>query len=129
MIHEVPLFFLSLEPVPVIYLLQEIPYWSEDLIVDGKGGLLPAGLQGWPLKFVLHVANVTGVSPSPAGPPGGCPLHLLHLPNLSFVIEKPNRYCILELRANQSFVCNFYSLPRCQCQIGLIRKIATLKPN
>ena len=31
------------------------------------------GLHGWPFKFVKHVADATGVSPSPAGPPGSCP--------------------------------------------------------
>ena len=33
-----------------------------------------------------------------------CPLQLLHLLNLSFVIGMPNRCCILELRVNQ-FIC------------------------
>ena len=36
----------------------------ENLVEDGYGRLLPAGLQGWPLKFVKHVANATGLSPS-----------------------------------------------------------------
>ena len=29
-----------------------------------------------------------------------------------------NRCCILELRSNQWFVCNFLSVPRCKGQIG-----------
>ena len=44
--------------------------------------------------------------------------HLLHLLNLSFMIGMPNRSCILKLRPNQCFVCNFLSMPRCQCQIA-----------
>ena len=57
-----------------------------------------------------HVADATGVSPSPAGPPGSCPLYLLHLSNLSFMIGMPNRCCILELRTTNvlyatSLVC------------------------
>ena len=47
------------------------------------------------------------MSPSPVGPPDSFPLHLLHLLNLSFVIEMPNRCCILEVRANKYVVCNF----------------------
>ena len=39
---------------------------------------------------VKHIADATGVPPSPAGPPGRCPLHLLHLSNLSFMIGMPN---------------------------------------
>ena len=46
-------------------------------------------------------------TPSPAGPPGCCLLHFLHLFCLSFIIGMPNRSCILKLRRNQCFVCNF----------------------
>ena len=49
---------------------------------------------------------------------GQHPLHLLHLLNLSCMIGMPNRSCILKLRPNQCFVCNFLSMPRCQCQIA-----------
>ena len=41
-----------------------------NLVEIGYGRLLPAGLQGWPLKVVKHIADATGVPPSPAGPPG-----------------------------------------------------------
>ena len=44
-----------------------------NLVEVGKGRWLPVGLHGWPFKFVKHVADATGVSPSPAGPPGSCP--------------------------------------------------------
>ena len=76
------------------------------------------GLQGWSLKFVRHVADATGVSRSPTGPPGSCPLHLLHMSNLSFVIGVPNMCCIPELKLNQSFACNFLRVPRCKGQIA-----------
>ena len=49
------------------------------------------GLQGWPLKLVKHIADATGVPPSPAGPHGCSPLHLLHLSSLSFIIGMPKR--------------------------------------
>ena len=69
----------------------------------------------------IIIVIATCISPSPAGPLGNCPLHLLHLCNLSFVIglaELQNTSCILELRANQCIICNFHRLPRCQCQIA-----------
>ena len=49
-------------------------------------GPLPAGLEGWRLKFVQHIADTSCLSPSPAGPPGNCPSHFLHRLNLSFVM-------------------------------------------
>ena len=57
-------------------------------------------------------AEATCISPSPAGPPSSCPLHLPHLLSLSFVIGMPNNCCIRQLRADQCFVCNFLRLPR-----------------
>ena len=61
--------------------------------------------------------NATCVPPSPAGPPDSCPLRLLYLSNLGFVIGIPNRRCIFDLRANrQCFVCSFLSLPGRQGQ-------------
>ena len=73
----------------------------------------PCGNPGKALEFVKNITDATGVPPSPAGPPG-----LLHLSSLSFIIGMPNRSCILKLRPNQCFVCNFLSMPRCQCQIA-----------
>ena len=90
-----------------------------NLVEEGQGRRLPTGLQGWPLKFVQHIADTTCtcISPSPAGPSGSCTLHLLHQCYLSVMIGMPNRSCILELRSNQCLVCNFLSVPRCQCQV------------
>ena len=59
-----------------------------------------------------HVADATCIPPSLAGSPTSFPLHPLYLLNLKFVIGIPTRCCILELRANQCFVCNFLSMPR-----------------
>ena len=112
-----PLFFLNLKPESDTYLCQET-LTGMNLVEEGLGRLLPAGLQGWPLKFVKHVADATGVSPSPADPPGSCSLYLLQLSNLSLMIEMPNRCCILELWANQCFVFNFLSVPRCKGEIA-----------
>ena len=94
-----------------------------NLVEEGEGRLLPAGLQGWPLKVVKHIADATGVPPSPAGPPGSCPLHLLNMSNLRFMIGMPNRCCNLELRANQCFVCNFLKV----C-LGAKAKLRRRKP-
>ena len=72
--------------------------------------MLPVGLHSssasMSIKLGKHAADATGVSLSPAGPPGSCPLHFLHLTNLSFMIGMTNRCCILKLRANQCFVCS-----------------------
>ena len=74
------------------------------------------GLQGWPFKLLQHITDPTRIPPSPAGPPSSCPLHLLHLFSLNFMIGMPNRCCILQLRANQGFVWNFLCVPRRQGQ-------------
>ena len=49
----------------------------------------------WPLKFIKHLADTTCVSPSPAGPTGGCPLNFLYLINLKSWVRDPNGCCIL----------------------------------
>ena len=74
-----------------------------DVYAQHHGRLLPTGLQGWPLKFVQHIADASCISPSPAGPSGSCPLHLLHLCNLSFMIGMSNRSCILKLKVEPMF--------------------------
>ena len=80
---------------------------------------MPAGLQGWPLKFVLSMSPTLLVRlhllQLPTGPLCSCPLHLLHLSNLSFIMQ--NKCCILELRAYQCFVSNFLRMPMCKGQI------------
>ena len=117
MIHVMSLFFLSLEPGSDTYLYQETQYRSESCRRRLRK-TAPCGSPGMAIKFVKHVVDTTGVSPSPAGPPGRCLLYLLHLSNLSFMIRMPNRCCILELRTNQCFVCIFLSVPRCKGQIA-----------
>ena len=42
--------------------------------------------------------------------PGSSAVHLIYPLNLKFVIGIPNRCCILQLRPNQCFVCNFLSI-------------------
>ena len=76
----------------------------------------PAVIQGWPLEFIQHIIDATLVLPSPAGPPGCCLLHFLHLLCLNVIIGTPNRSCIFKLRTNQCFVCNFLCMPRCKSQ-------------
>ena len=59
-----PLFFADLVPGSDTYLYQETLYRSE----SRKRRLRrTAGLQGWPLKFVQHVADAPCIPPSPAG--------------------------------------------------------------
>ena len=109
-IRELPWYFLCLEPGSDTYLCQETLYLSESC----RGRLMKTtNLQGRPLKFVQHIADTTCISPSPAGPSGSCPLHLLHLCYLSVMTGMPNRSYILKLRSNQCFVCNFLSVPSC----------------
>ena len=100
-----------------IYLYQETLYRSESCKRKLRK-TSPCVLQGWPLEFVQHIVNATPVTPSPAGPPGCCLLHFLHLFCLSFIIGMPNRSCILKLRTNKCFVCNFLCVPRCKSQIA-----------
>ena len=113
----IPLFFLSLEPGSGTGLSQETLYRSESC----KRRLrrtAPFEPPGMPTQFVQHVADATCVSSSPAGTHSSCPLHLLHLLNSSVMIGMPNRCCVLELRANQCFVCNFLGVPMYQVRIA-----------
>ena len=61
-----------------------------NLVKEKQGGLVPTGLKRWPFKLIKHFADATGVSPSPAGPAGCCPLNFLNLINLKFRVRAPN---------------------------------------
>ena len=88
-----------------------------NLVEEKQKGLIPQGLQSWPLQLIEHLINTASVTPPPAGS-GGChPMYLLHLLNLSFTIWVPNRCCILQFRLYQSFVCNLLSTPRWESQV------------
>ena len=50
-----------------------------NLVEEKQRGLIPPGLQSWPLQLIEHLANTTSVAPPPAGPAGCRPLYLLHL--------------------------------------------------
>ena len=58
-----------------------------NLVKEKQGGLVPTGLKRWPIKLIKHFADATGVSPSPAGPAGCCPLNFLNLINLKFQVR------------------------------------------
>ena len=88
-----------------------------NLVEEKQRGLIPSGLQSWPLQPIEHFSNTTSVAPPPAAPAGCRPLYLLHLLDLSFTIRAPNGGCILQFRAYQNFVCNLFSTPRCECQV------------
>ena len=117
--HKMSLFFADLVPGSDTYLYQETLYQSESC----KRRLrrtAPCGPPGMATQVrpACRRRYLTCIPPSPAGPPSSCPLHLLYLLNLKFVIGIPNRCCILELRTNQCFVCNFLSMPRCHGYIA-----------
>ena len=88
-----------------------------NLMEEKQRGLIPPGLQSWPLQLIEHLANSTSVGPPPASPAGYRPLYLLHLLNLSFSTRAPNGCCILQFREYQSFVCNLLSTPRCESEV------------
>ena len=51
----------------------------KNLVAEKQRGLIPPGLQSWPLQLIEHLNNTTSVVPPPAGPVGCRPLYLLHL--------------------------------------------------
>ena len=67
----------------------------------------PADLQGWPLKFVQHVADANDVSPSPAGPPDSCPLHLLQ----SLFRDRDAKYVLHTRAEGKPMLC--IQIPKC----------------
>ena len=66
-----------------------------DLVNEKQGGLVPTGLKRWPIKLIEHFADATGVSPSPAGPAGCCPLNFLNLINLKFHVSVKKKHAIV----------------------------------
>ena len=60
-----------------------------NLVEKKQRGLIPPGLQSWPLQLIEHFSNTTSVAQPPAGPAGCRLLYLLHLLNLSFTIRAP----------------------------------------
>ena len=121
MIHVMPLFFLSLEPGSDTYLYQERLYRSESCrkrlrktAPCGSPGMATQVRQACRRRywcFSISCMSTWQLSSVPS-------LYLLHLSNLSFMIGMPNMCCILELRTNQCFVCNFLSELRCKGQIA-----------
>ena len=98
-----------------------------NLVEEKQRGLIPPGLQSWPLQLIEHFSNTTSVAPPPAGPAGCRPLCLLHLLNLGFTIRAPNGGCIFQFRAYQSFVCNLLSTPRCESQVPSKESLSCLR--
>ena len=56
-----------------------------NLVEEKQTGLIPPGLQSWPLQLIEHFSNTTSVAPPPADPAGCRPLYLLHL--LNFICQ------------------------------------------
>ena len=88
--YELPWYFLSWVLGSDIYLYQETLYRSESCKRKLRK-TSPCGPPGWPPEFVQHIVNATPVTPSPAGSPGCCLLHFLHLFCLSFIRPKKKR--------------------------------------
>ena len=115
--HEMPWCFLSWVLGSDIYLYQETLYQSESC----KRKIMrtsPCGPPGMATRVHLTyrrryscsaiACRSTWLLSSALSPPF-C---------LSFIIRMPNKSCILELRTNQCFVCNFLCMPRCKGQIA-----------
>ena len=112
-----PLFFLSLEPGSDTYLYQETLYRSESCrrrlrktAPCGSPGMATQGRQAYRRRYwcsSIYCRSTWQLSSAPSPPY-----------NLRFMIGMPNRCCIFELRANQCFLCNFLSVPRCKGQIA-----------
>ena len=60
-----------------------------NLAEERQRGLIPPGLQSWPLQLIEHLTNTTSVAPPPAGPAGCRPLYLSEFYN----IWAPKRCC------------------------------------
>ena len=41
-----------------------------NFVEEKQRGLVPLGLQSWPLQLIQHLANTTSAAPPPAGPAG-----------------------------------------------------------
>ena len=87
-IREMPCFFYCLEPGLGTYLCQETLYRSESCRRLRRTAPFGASRDG----HSSSSTDTTCIPLSPAGPPGSCPLHLLHLCNLIFMIGMPNVY-------------------------------------
>ena len=109
-----PWYFLCLEPGSDTYLFQETLYRSESCrrrlrktAPYGPPGMAtqvrPAYRRHY-LYFSIACRSIWQLSSAPSPP---------------VLSECLDRSCILELRSNQCFVCNFLSVPRCQCQVAL----------
>ena len=88
-----------------------------NLVEEKQRGLIPPGLQSWPLQLIEYLANTIVLR------------HLLQVQRAAvlctfstcwiwvFTIRAPNGCCILQFKAYQSFVCNLLSTPRCESQV------------
>ena len=48
-----------------------------NLVEEKQRGLIPPGLQSWPLQLIEHFSNTTSVAPPPAGLPSSVPSPLV----------------------------------------------------
>ena len=48
-----------------------------NIVKEKQRGLIPPGLQRWPLQLIEHLTNTSSVGPPPAGPAGCCSLYLI----------------------------------------------------
>ena len=69
-------------------------HWSTmNLVKEKQGGLVPTGLKRWPIKLIKHFADATGVSPSPAGPAGCCPLKVQERISVGTIYKGKSQLC------------------------------------
>ena len=116
--HEMPWYFLSSVLGSDIYLYQETLYLSESCKRKLRR-TSPCGPPGMATQvrptyrqryscYAIACRSTRLLSSALSSP--FC---------LSFIIGMPNISCILKLRTNQCFVCNFLCVPRCKSQLAL----------
>ena len=91
-----------------------------NLVEEKQRGLIPPGLQSWPLQPIEYLTNTASVAPPPAGPAGCRPLYLLHLLNLSFTLWAPNRFNISSEKNEFGFNSIYDQLFKIICHLNAL---------
>ena len=118
-IHAMPKFALGWVPGSGICLYQETLYRSVSCrrrlrrtALCGTAGMATQARQAYHRRYWSSSISCrsTWLQSSAPSPPSQSEFHDRD--------AKIGAACILKLRTNQCFVCNFFCMPRCQCQIA-----------